>query len=78
VPLQRTLRGGEERNCAESVNQAAMIYNSKLSSSIVALSKSLPKARLVYLDNYSELSEFIQHHKKFGKFLHLCLALYSL
>ncbi|XP_068461957.1 GDSL esterase/lipase EXL3-like [Phaseolus vulgaris] len=66
VPLQRTLRGGEERNCVESVNQAAMVYNSKLSSSVVALSKSLPKARLVYLDNYSELSEFIQHHKKFG------------
>ncbi|KAK7346325.1 hypothetical protein VNO80_20842 [Phaseolus coccineus] len=66
VPLQRTLGGGEERNCVESVNQAAIVYNSKLYSSIVTLNKSLPKARLVYLDNYSELNEFIQHHKKFG------------
>jgi len=78
VPLQRTLGGGEERNCVESVNQAAMVYNTKLSSSIVALNKSLPNATLVYLDNYGELNEIIQYHKKFGKFLLLCLALYSL
>lgn len=71
MPLQRTLGGGGERNCVESINQAAMVFNSKLSSSIEALNKSLPKARLVYLDNYSELNETIQHYNKFGKFLHL-------
>ncbi|KAK7360223.1 hypothetical protein VNO77_02205 [Canavalia gladiata] len=66
VPMQRTIRGGRKRNCAESVNQAAMVYNSKLSSSIMALNKSFPNPRLVYLESYGELNELIQHHNHFG------------
>ena len=77
VPLQRTIGGGKERDCVESINQAATVYNSKLSSSIMALNKKLSEVRLVYLENYSEFNKLIQHHNQFGKFLHLYLALYS-
>ncbi|CAJ1942325.1 unnamed protein product [Sphenostylis stenocarpa] len=66
VPTQRTLGGGRERNCVESVNQASMVYNSKLSSSIMALNRSLPDARLVYLENYSEFSGLIHRYNQFG------------
>ncbi|KAK7262972.1 hypothetical protein RJT34_30555 [Clitoria ternatea] len=66
VPMQRTIGGGKERKCVESVNQAARLYNSKLSSTITTLNKSLPHARLVYLENYLEFIELIQHHKHFG------------
>ncbi|KAG4939154.1 hypothetical protein JHK84_045347 [Glycine max] len=66
VPLQRTIGGGKERDCVESINQAATVYNSKLSSSIMALNKKLSEARLVYLENYSEFNKLIQHHKQFG------------
>lgn len=71
VPLQRTIRGGRQRDYVESINQAATVYNSKLSSSIMALNKKLSEDRLVYLKNYSEFNELIQRHNQFGKFLHL-------
>ncbi|KAK7376122.1 hypothetical protein VNO78_34976 [Psophocarpus tetragonolobus] len=66
VPKQRTVSGGRERKCVEYVNQAAMVYNSKFSSSIVALNKSLPDARVVYFENYNELSELIQRYNQSG------------
>ncbi|TKY55928.1 GDSL esterase/lipase EXL3 [Spatholobus suberectus] len=66
VPLQRTVQGGEERKCVESVNQAAMVFNSKLSSSIMSLNKGLPACRLVYVENYSDLSGLIQQYNESG------------
>ncbi|XP_027341164.1 GDSL esterase/lipase At1g20120-like [Abrus precatorius] len=66
VPFQRTVRGGIGRNCVESVNQAAMLYNSKLSSAIMALNTDFTDARLVYIEAYEELNEIIQHHNQFG------------
>ncbi|KAL2333826.1 hypothetical protein Fmac_015039 [Flemingia macrophylla] len=66
VPLQRTLKGGRDRDCAKSINEAAMAYNIKLSYSIEALGRSLPQAKFVYLENYKEFDEIIQHHDQFG------------
>ncbi|KAJ1408767.1 SGNH hydrolase superfamily [Sesbania bispinosa] len=66
LPLQRTINGGTERVCAESVNQAAMIFNSKLSSAMKDLNKQLPEARLVYLDIYFETLPYIQSPSLFG------------
>ncbi|KAK7360226.1 hypothetical protein VNO77_02208 [Canavalia gladiata] len=66
VPLHRTLGGGQGRNCVEAVNQAAMLYNSKLSSSITALRKSLKDAKLGYFETYNELNEIIQRYNRFG------------
>ncbi|XP_061367756.1 GDSL esterase/lipase EXL3-like, partial [Gastrolobium bilobum] len=65
-PVQRTTYGGIERECAESVNEAAMMFNSKLSSKMMDLKEQLPDARLVYLDTYNEFLPFIQHPTQFG------------
>ncbi|KAK7262984.1 hypothetical protein RJT34_30567 [Clitoria ternatea] len=66
VPMQRTISGGKDRKCVESVNQASRVYNSKISSSIVALSQSLPDARLVYLEIYDEFNHVMEHLSQFG------------
>ncbi|PRQ47364.1 putative cutinase [Rosa chinensis] len=42
VPAQRTLDGGIERVCDETENQAAILFNSKLSTLIDSLNKRLP------------------------------------
>ena len=73
--MQRTVGGGIERNCVESVTKAAQVYNSIFYASVMALKKSLSDARIVYLDVYTRLNDLVQHPHQFGKFLHLYLAL---
>ncbi|CAK8562097.1 unnamed protein product [Lathyrus sativus] len=62
LPLQRTVKGGIKRDCVEIVNEGALIFNSKLSSSLVDLAKKLPDSRLVYLENYIELRDIMLNH----------------
>ncbi|CAN6680501.1 unnamed protein product [Malus baccata var. baccata] len=50
LPPQRTLCGGRDRWCSETVNQAGSLFNSNLSPEIDAFNTRLPEARLVYLD----------------------------
>jgi len=66
VPSQRTMAGGLDRACVESSNEAAMLFNSKLSSQIDALGKKLPDARIVYLDCYNGLLSMIGDPAKYG------------
>lgn len=66
VPSQRTMGGGVERGCAESRNQAAILFNSKLSDQINSLNKKLPQARLVYFDIYYPLLALIKNPSQFG------------
>ncbi|XP_047168459.1 GDSL esterase/lipase EXL3-like [Vigna umbellata] len=66
VPSQRTMAGGLDRACVESSNEAAMLFNSKLSSQMDALGKKLPDARLVYLDSYNGLLKMIRDPAKYG------------
>jgi len=68
LPSQRTLAGGELRQCAENYNQAAQLYNSKLSSALSSLNSSLhdAKARVLYVDAYTPLLDLIQNHDKYG------------
>ncbi|BAT99952.1 hypothetical protein VIGAN_10149800 [Vigna angularis var. angularis] len=66
VPSQRTIKGGLLRNCSDSENQATMLFNTKLSSQIDALSKKISEARLVYLDIYNPLLKMIQNPAKYG------------
>ncbi|CAL5197463.1 unnamed protein product [Lathyrus oleraceus] len=66
VPLQRTVKGGIERDCVEIINEGALIFNSKLSSSLVDLAKKLEDSRLVYLENYIELHDIIINHNQYG------------
>jgi phospholipase/lecithinase/hemolysin len=67
VPSQRTLAGGAERECAENFNEAAKLFNSKLSKKLDSLASSLPNSRLVYIDVYNLLLDIIQKPQKYGK-----------
>ncbi|KAM1529082.1 hypothetical protein ACFX1Z_018335 [Malus domestica] len=66
VPSQRTLREGIHRECSEPQNQAAILFNSKLSAQIDAFNKKLPEARLVYLDIYYTLLFLILNPAQYG------------
>ncbi|TKY66873.1 GDSL esterase/lipase EXL3 [Spatholobus suberectus] len=66
VPSQRTIHGGIHRACSNFENQAAMLFNTKLSSQMDVLKKEFPEARLVYLDIYNPLLNIIQNPAKYG------------
>ncbi|CAJ1942313.1 unnamed protein product [Sphenostylis stenocarpa] len=67
VPSQRTVGGGFDRQCVEFSNQAAMLFNSKLSYQMDALGKKFSDAKLVYLDSYHGLLNMIQDPAKYAK-----------
>ncbi|KAL1188731.1 GDSL esterase/lipase EXL3 [Cardamine amara subsp. amara] len=66
VPSQRTLGGGLSRDCAEDYNEAAQLFNSKLSSKFDLLSQTLPGIRPVYIDIYNPLLDIIQNPANYG------------
>lgn len=76
VPSQRTLEGGLERRCSESENQAALLFNSKLSSKIDALNSQLPGCRLVFLDIYPTFLDIIRNPSKYGMstYVYVCIC----
>ncbi|XP_070670284.1 GDSL esterase/lipase EXL3-like isoform X2 [Malus domestica] len=59
LPSQRTLGGGVERDCADKPNQAAMLFNSKLSAELDDLKNNLPNSMLIYVDIYNPLLDMI-------------------
>uniref|UniRef100_A0A7N0R827 GDSL esterase/lipase n=1 Tax=Kalanchoe fedtschenkoi TaxID=63787 RepID=A0A7N0R827_KALFE len=61
LPSQRTLAGGIERKCVEQYNQAAIMFNSKLSSVIDTFSDKHADAQAVVIDIYNPLMELIQN-----------------
>ncbi|CAJ2635816.1 unnamed protein product [Trifolium pratense] len=66
VPLQRTIKGGIKRDCVEKLNEGALVFNSKLITSLVDLKKKLPDSRVVYLENFTLLHDIIVNHTKYG------------
>ncbi|TXG52023.1 hypothetical protein EZV62_021192 [Acer yangbiense] len=66
LPSQRTLAGGIERECVEDYNQAAILFNKKLSAKLDSLSGSLSNSKIVYIDVYNPLLDIIQNPKKYG------------
>ncbi|XP_057490048.1 GDSL esterase/lipase EXL3-like [Actinidia eriantha] len=68
LPSQRTLAGGGARKCVENYNQAAQLFNTKLSSALSFLTNRFndPKTRLVYIDIYNPLLDIIQNPQKYG------------
>ncbi|GKV17819.1 hypothetical protein SLEP1_g28279 [Rubroshorea leprosula] len=63
LPAARIALGGL---CTEIVNQAAMLFNSKLESDINNLKGSLPGAKLVFVDVYNPLLQLIQNPHESG------------
>ncbi|XP_047326009.1 GDSL esterase/lipase EXL3-like [Impatiens glandulifera] len=70
LPSQRTLGGGGLlRVCAEPYNQAALLYNTKLSNMISSIGTRFSldqKARVVYIDVYTQLFDIIMNPTKYG------------
>ncbi|KAG7966831.1 hypothetical protein I3843_08G068200, partial [Carya illinoinensis] len=66
VSSQRTLAGGILRQCSEKYNQAAKLFNMKLSASLDSLNRNLPNSKMIYLDVYSPLLDLIENPKKYG------------
>jgi hypothetical protein len=66
IPIQRTTRGGLKRKCADELNFAAQLFNSKLSTSLNELAKTMKNTTLVYIDIYSSFNDMIQNPKKYG------------
>lgn len=66
VPSQRTLGGGIQRQCAEDYNEAAKLFNSKLSANMKSLNSKLPDSRMVYIDVYTPILDIILYPTKYG------------
>ncbi|KAF2617731.1 hypothetical protein F2Q68_00040921 [Brassica cretica] len=61
IPAQRTLKGGPHRKCAQDVNYAVQIFNTKLSIALDHLAKTLPDSKLVFMDIYSPFSQILEN-----------------
>nr|XP_016440038.1 PREDICTED: GDSL esterase/lipase EXL3-like [Nicotiana tabacum] len=66
LPSQRTLRGGEERECVDYLNQAAQLFNSKLAAELSSLGNEFPDSRMVYVDVYNLPLDVIYNPQKYG------------
>ncbi|KAL6226994.1 hypothetical protein ACLB2K_000953 [Fragaria x ananassa] len=66
LPALRTLDGGIEKACYETANQAAILFNSKLSHLINSLNERLPEAHFIYIENYSPLLSLLQNPAQYG------------
>ncbi|CAN1757797.1 GDSL esterase/lipase At3g14820 [Linum perenne] len=66
LPSQRTVGGGLYRNCSDTYNQAAQLFNSKLSSLLQSLSLKHPDGLFVYLDVYDRLTSMVQNPAQYG------------
>ena len=66
LPSQRTLSGVKTKECAENYNEAAKLYNSKLSSQFHSLDAKFPEAKFVYIDIYKPLLDLILNPQKSG------------
>ncbi|KAI3960646.1 hypothetical protein MKX01_003820 [Papaver californicum] len=67
LPSQRTLAGGKARNCVESYNKAAQIFNSKLSPTLAKLTSEFEHGRAVYADIYDPILEIIDNPHSYCK-----------
>ncbi|KAG6533902.1 GDSL esterase/lipase At5g42170-like [Zingiber officinale] len=66
VPAARTVGGGENRDCVETYNQAATLFNLELSRSLEQLNVDLFGARIIYLNIYDTVMDLIQHGSDYG------------
>lgn len=66
VPTSRTLSGGKNRTCARHYNQAAKIFNKKLSSELDSLRSKNPPVNAVLADIYSPLIDIIENPQSYG------------
>ncbi|GFP95234.1 GDSL esterase/lipase exl3 [Phtheirospermum japonicum] len=66
LPSQRTLKGGAERECVDLYNQAAEMFNYKLSAEMDSINTRYPAARIIYIDIYKLPLDVIHNPQKYG------------
>ncbi|XP_044480272.1 GDSL esterase/lipase EXL3-like [Mangifera indica] len=66
VPIVRTFKGGQDRNCVTSINEASQLFNSKFKVTLQNLNKKYPDSRMVYVDDYTILNDMVQTPEKHG------------
>ncbi|RZB70256.1 GDSL esterase/lipase EXL1 [Glycine soja] len=66
LPSQRTLAGGLERKIVVNINDAAKLFNNKLSKELDSLNHNFQDSRIVYIDVYNPLFDIIINYKKYG------------
>lgn len=66
LPSQISLAGGKQRQCVKEYNEAAMLFNAKLSSELDSLNTNFPMAKFVCIDIYNPLLDIIQNPQKSG------------
>lgn len=68
IPAQRTLGGGPERKCVERYNEAAELFNKKLSAELDCLNSHQFHATVaVFMDVYGPFLDIIHNPQKYGK-----------
>ena len=80
LPSQRSMAGGIHRECIENYNEAAKLFNVKLSSQLNFLNNKFPLAKFVYVDIYNPLLDIIQNPQKSGntidRYLWFCFSVF--
>ncbi|KAL5698058.1 hypothetical protein ACHQM5_029143 [Ranunculus cassubicifolius] len=66
VPSQRTFHGGILRECGEKVNKAAIMFNSKLSSTLDEFNNKLVGGKAVYVDAFNPFLDIITNYHSYG------------
>ncbi|KAL5995675.1 hypothetical protein ACLOJK_025743 [Asimina triloba] len=66
VPAQRTLLGGDQRECVASNNEASVLFNSRLTEELKVLSYKLPDFRTVCIDLYTTVNKIIHDPSRYG------------
>ncbi|KAK1261886.1 GDSL esterase/lipase EXL3 [Acorus gramineus] len=61
VPSQRSLQGGIVRECSDTMNEAAMAFNSQYNDEIQNLNRELDGVTMALIDIYGSLLDIIQH-----------------
>ncbi|XP_020590846.1 GDSL esterase/lipase EXL3-like [Phalaenopsis equestris] len=66
LPSQISFAGYTARECVEAHNQAALLYNSKISAEIKSLATNFRDKKLVYINIYTILFDIIQRPSLYG------------
>ncbi|XP_068646784.1 GDSL esterase/lipase EXL3-like [Aristolochia californica] len=66
LPSQRTLAGGILRKCVDIYNEAAVLYNSKLTEELHRLGSMLAGSTMPYIDLYSPVYNLIANPSAYG------------
>lgn len=66
LPSQKTVNGDSGKGCIDGPNEAAKLFNSKLSAQLGYLNNNLHHAKVVYIDIYNPLLDIILYPKKYG------------